>query len=147
METDIGFWQNLLAEHGASIVQFVGLLLVLGIAWSKSEFRKLAQSKTKAGLVREALLWLNDLVWDLVGEAEQVAVRELKTALADDKIDKAEYAAGLKAIKDAIVAEALERAFGRLSADGAAASMGEAETLIASKVENAVRMMKAPENP
>lgn len=133
----------LLQQVVPPLVTAAGLALGILIVWLRSKTAQAIRANIKSESVQKALLWANGLVGDLVGEASQTIVRELKQKLADGKITKAEYREALSNIKDDLLAHLSHLTLGRLIDSGAVANSDDGRALLASKIEAAVPLAKA----
>jgi hypothetical protein len=140
-EATIG--QMLMEQVVPPLITIVGAALGILVVWLKSKTGKAIRANIGEGLAQKALLMANGVIMDLVGEASQTTVRELKLALTDGKIDEAEYRNGLRKIKEAIVTKAWGQTGGRLLGSGAVSSDVHGLAVLASKVEAAVPLAKA----
>ncbi len=135
--------QLLMQQVVPSLVTAAGLGLGLLIVWLKSKTAKALRDNVKSEMIQKALLWANGVVMDLVSEASQTTVREIKRKLADGKIDKTEYREMLVKIKADLLAKLSSLTMGRLLDSGAVSDVIKGTKLLTSKIEAAVPLAKA----
>jgi hypothetical protein len=125
------------------LVTALGLGIGILIVWLKSKTAKAIRGNVQEGLAQKALLAANGLIMDLVGEASQTTVKELKKALGDGKITEEEYRSALKKIKDDILNKVWSQTGGQLLNSGAVTSELAGRAHVGAKIESAVPLTKA----
>jgi hypothetical protein len=140
-ETSVG--QMLMEQVVPQLVTLLGAALGILLVWVKSKTAKAVRDNVKNEAIQKAMLWANGLVMDMVGCASQTTVRELKVALADGKIDRAEYDASMAKIKRELLDKLSLLTVGRLMGTGAVLSETAAREMLSEKIEAAVPLAKA----
>ena len=115
--------------------------VAVAAAWLQSNARRLIAAHASNATMAGALSWLAEVALTLVQEAEQTAVLELKRALADGTVTRAEYLDALTRVKLQVVLRARELTVGRL-VSSLGLSEPQAHELVSAKVEAAVLQTK-----
>jgi hypothetical protein len=132
---------DLVSELVPKLVEAALLLLGAFLAWSRGGISTLIQNKVGAGTKQNALLWVNEVVFAVVAEAQQTIVSELKKDYADGKITKEELTKSLAEVKRRVLAKTRDLTFGRLL-DAFGLDFKGADTYLNAKVESAVFALK-----
>ncbi len=143
MDTD---FSQLAAQIAPPLIQILVVGLGLALAWSKSGLKNLIANKVSSEKGQAALIYVTDVVYALVLEAQQTSVDELKKAYADGKMTQEELVAGLAEVKKRVLGKAKQLTFGRLL-NAFNLDPYQAETLLNAKVEAAVKTIQPTTPP
>lgn len=134
---------ELIAKLAPQFVELIVLVLGALVLAGKTKLTDYIKAKHANATVEGALLWVNEVVWACVAEANQTVVAGAKAALADGKISKEEYDKQLAEVKRAVAAKATEMTFAKVKDVFGYQIHAQALPLIEAKVEQAVAGTKA----
>jgi hypothetical protein len=134
-------WSQLLADAMPHLVELVLLVLGALVVAARTGLAKLITEKADNELLKKALLFVDNMVFELVSEAYETAAREIEQHFADGKLTKEERGRMLAEVKKDVLAKLKEIVFGKFGDlfGGESAT----EKVLSAKVESALPAVKA----